>query len=74
MTGQGYPFIRRNESLNTGSDRYKVYDLDKKLLKEISAKKEANLQGHTTASPGLGMDNLHVMDFLDAIKPNRPPN
>ena len=32
------------------------------------------MQGRNLASPSLGMDNLHVADFLDAIRNNRKPN
>ncbi len=64
----------KNGSLDTGGDSYKVYDLDGKLIKEVKSVEEADVQGRNTASPNLGMDNLHVMDFLDAIKNNRKPN
>lgn len=64
----------KNGSLDTGGDSYKVYDLDGKLIKEVKSVEEADVQGRNTASPSLGMDNLHVMDFLDAIKNNRKPN
>lgn len=71
---RGIIFYGENGSLDTGGDSYKVYDLDGKLLKEVGTKEETNLQGRNTASPSLGMDTLHVMDFLDAIKTNRRPN
>ena len=64
----------KNGCLDTGGDSYKVYDLDGKLIKEVKSVEEADVQGRNTASPSLGMDNLHVMDFLDAIKNNRKPN
>jgi predicted dehydrogenase len=73
-TDRGIIFYGENGSLDTGGDSYKVYDLDGKLIKEVNSKEEGNLQGRNTASPSLGMDNLHVMDFLDAIKNNRRPN
>jgi hypothetical protein len=36
--------------------------------------KESEMDGRNTSSPSLGLDNLHVMDYLDAIRNNRKPN
>ncbi|MDB5239394.1 MAG: oxidoreductase protein [Spirosoma sp.] len=72
---RGIIFYGENGSLDTGGDSYKVYDLDGKLVKEVKPPvAESDVQGRNTASPSLGMDSLHVMDFLDAIKNNRRPN
>jgi predicted dehydrogenase len=72
---RGIIFYGENGSLDTGNDSYKVYDLDGKLVKEVKPSvAESDLQGRNTASPSLGMDSLHVADFLDAIKNNRRPN
>ena len=71
---RGIIFYGENGSLDTGGDSYTVYDLDGKLVNEVKAVAQADVQGRNTASPSLGMDNLHVMDFLDAIKNNRRPN
>jgi len=72
---RGIIFYGENGSLDTGNDAYTVYDLDGKLIKEVkSVLGDESLQGRNTASPSVGMDNLHVMDFLDAIKANRRPN
>ncbi|WP_046246154.1 Gfo/Idh/MocA family oxidoreductase [Hymenobacter terrenus] len=73
---RGVIFYGENGSLDTGGDSYRVYDLDGKLIKEVSSTvaTDATVQGTNTASPSLGMDNLHVMDFLDAVKNNRRPN
>lgn len=72
---RGIIFYGENGSLDTGGDSYKVYDLDGKLVKDVKpAVAESDMQGRNTASPSLGMDSLHVMDFLDAIKNNRRPN
>ncbi|WP_159471658.1 Gfo/Idh/MocA family protein [Dyadobacter sp. 3J3] len=72
---RGIIFYGENGSLDTGGDSYTVYDLDGKKIKEVKATDQAaDIQGRNTASPSLGMDNLHVMDFLDAIKNNRKPN
>ncbi|NDE11414.1 MAG: gfo/Idh/MocA family oxidoreductase, partial [Chitinophagia bacterium] len=72
---RGIIFYGENGSLDTGGDEYKVYDLSGKLISEVkSLMKEDSLQGRNTASPSLGMDSLHVADFLDAIRNNRRPN
>jgi len=36
--------------------------------------KEDIVQGRNIASPSLGMDSMHVADFLDAIRNHRLPN
>jgi predicted dehydrogenase len=72
---RGVIFYGDNGSLDTGGDSYRVYDLDGKLISEINSTiKEDPLQGRNTTSPSLGMDSLHVADFLDAIRNNRRPN
>ena len=72
---RGIIFYGENGSLDTGGDNYKVYDLDGKLVEEVkSLMNEGDVQGRNTASPSLGMDSLHVADFLDAIRNNRLPN
>lgn len=72
---RGIIFYGEKGSLDTGGDSYKVYDNDGKLINEVkSLIVEGALEGRNTASPSLGMDNLHVADFLDAIRNNRRPN
>ena len=72
---RGVIFYGENGSLDTGGDEYKVYDLSGKLISEVkSTMKEEKIDGRNTASPSLGMDGLHVMDFMDAIRNNRRPN
>jgi predicted dehydrogenase len=72
---RGIIFYGEKGSLDTGGDSYRVYDLDSKLISEVkSLTNEEPLQGRNTASPSLGMDSMHVADFLDAIRNNRRPN
>jgi hypothetical protein len=72
---RGIIFYGENGSLDTGGNSYKVYDLEGKLVKEVkSVSNESELQGRNTASPSLGLDSLHVADFLDAIRNHRRPN
>ncbi|HEY0244050.1 MAG TPA: Gfo/Idh/MocA family oxidoreductase [Mucilaginibacter sp.] len=72
---RGVIFYGENGSLDTGGDSYTIYDLNGKLLKEVkSTIKEDAVQGRNTASVSLGMDSLHVANFLDSIRNNRRPN
>jgi predicted dehydrogenase len=72
---RGIIFYGEKGSLDTGGDSYKVYDNDGKLINEVkSLIAEGAIEGRNTASPSLGMDSLHVADFLDAIRNNRRPN
>jgi predicted dehydrogenase len=72
---RGVIFYGENGSLDTDGDAYQVYDLDGKLVREVkSLNSENSVQARNTASPSLGMDSLHVADFLDAVRNNRRPN
>ena len=72
---RGVIFYGEKGSLDTGGDSYKVYDNDGKLINEVkSLIVEGPVEGRNTASPSLGMDSLHMADFLDAIRNHRKPN
>lgn len=72
---RGIIFYGEKGSLDTGGDSYKIYDLNGKLINEVkSLMKEDAIDGRNTSSPSVGLDNYHVMDFLDAIRNNRKPN
>ncbi|SEL39220.1 Gfo/Idh/MocA family protein [Parapedobacter koreensis] len=72
---RGIVFYGEKGSLETGWDGFKIYDLQGKLTQEERSEAEKGaLEGRNTASPSLGMDSLHVADFLDAIRNNRRPN
>jgi predicted dehydrogenase len=72
---RGVIFYGENGSLDTGGDSYIIYDLNGKLVREVkSTIKEDAVQGRNTASVSLGMDSLHVANFLDSIRNNRRPN
>ena len=72
---RGIIFYGEKGSLDTGGDHYTVYDLDGKMIKEVkSVIKEDAVQGRNTASVSLGMDSLHVANFLDAIRNNTRPS
>lgn len=72
---RGLIFYGEKGSMDTGDDGYRIYDLEGKLIKEAKqASKVDPMAGRNTASPNLGMDSYHMVDFLDAIKDNRKPN
>lgn len=72
---RGIIFYGEKGSLDTGGDSYKVYDNSGKLVKEVkSLIVDGPVDGRNTASPSLGMDSLHVADFVDAIRNKRRPN
>ncbi|WP_295767172.1 Gfo/Idh/MocA family oxidoreductase [uncultured Mucilaginibacter sp.] len=74
---RGVIFYGDNGSLDTDGEDYTVYDLNGKVVKQVkkqSAAENAALQGRNTASPSLGLDSLHVANFLQAIRENKKPN
>ncbi|MBO9619935.1 MAG: Gfo/Idh/MocA family oxidoreductase [Niabella sp.] len=72
---RGVIFYGENGSLDTGGDAYTVYDLNGKKIKEVKSNgAEEKMDGRNTSSPSLSLDNLHVADFLGAIRENRKPN
>jgi predicted dehydrogenase len=72
---RGVIFYGEKGSLDTGEDAFRVYDLDGKLIREEKqAGNTEAMAGRNTASPSLGLDSLHMADFLDAVKNNRKPN
>jgi len=72
---RGIIFYGDNGSLDTGGDEYTVYDLGGKLVKEVKSQaKEDAVDARNTASVSLGMDSMHVANFLDSIRNNHRPN
>ncbi|MDX2196384.1 MAG: Gfo/Idh/MocA family oxidoreductase [Cytophagales bacterium] len=49
-----------------GGDAYKVYDYDEKLVKEVKEGQALDLTNTVSATAGL--DQLHVQNFVDAIR------
>jgi len=74
---RGVIFYGDNGSIDTDGEDYTIYDLNGKLVKQVKkqdAQEDSGLQGRNTASPSLGMDSLHVANFLDCIRDNKKPN
>jgi len=72
---RGIIFYGDKGSLDTGGDSYRIYDIEGKLISEVKSLAEGkDIQGRNTASPSSGLDNLHALDFLDAIRNNHRPD
>jgi predicted dehydrogenase len=69
---RGVIFYGETGSLETGHNGYRVFDLQNKLVKELESKDV--IDGTNLLSPAANLDKVHIADFLDAIKNNRPPN
>ena len=72
---RGVIFYGDKGSLDSDGEAYTVYDLAGKMVKEVKKQGPAEaIDGRNTASPSLGMDSLHVANFLDCIRNNKTPN
>jgi predicted dehydrogenase len=49
-----------------GSNAYKIFDLDDKLVKEV--KSTDNINARDLVNPAAGLDALHLVNFLDGIR------
>jgi len=55
--------------VNLGNDDYKIFDYDKKLVKEVKTSGGGN--GSNTISATGNLDSLHFATFVDAVRGNR---
>ena len=69
---RGVIFYGETGTMETGHDGYRVLDQRNRVVKEVDSK--TVVDGRDTSSPNVGMDLVHIMDFVDAIKNNRRPN
>ena len=69
---RGVIFYGENGSLETGHDGYRVLDQRNRVVKDVDSKEVVD--GRDTTSPNVGMDTMHITDFIGAIKNNRRPN
>lgn len=53
-----------------GGNSYKMYDLDNKLIKNVTS--EMGFKAGDTVNPSQGLDSYHFRNFLDAIRKNTP--
>jgi predicted dehydrogenase len=49
-----------------GGDEYYVYDLEGKLVREVSSK--SNVNSRDASNPSSDLDSVHIINFLDAIR------
>lgn len=75
---RGVIFYGDNGSIDSDGEDYTIYDLNGKVVKQVkkqaAAAADAALEGRNTASPSLGLDSLHVANFLEAIRDNKKPS
>lgn len=72
---RGVIFYGENGAMETGGNDYKIFDNKNKLIKHISSSgAKENVDGRNTASPSVGMDEKHIINFLESIKGNKRPN
>ncbi len=63
----GVIFSGENGSLRINEgDGYSVYDLNGKLLKEVSS--ATQIDSRNVSNPSGGLDSVHIRNFLDAIR------
>lgn len=71
--GVGVIFYGENGSLVIeGGDSYKVYDLNNKLLREVSGSQ--NIGTANLSDPSQALDVLHIQNLFDAIRKGTPLN
>ncbi len=69
----GVMFSGENGSLRIDSgDAYSVFDLKGKLIKEVNGKSQVDT--HNLSNPAMGLDSVHIRNFLDAIRIGTPLN
>jgi predicted dehydrogenase len=74
-TDRGVIFYGDKGSVDTDGEGYTVYDLTGKMVKEVKKEGPAEvIDARNTASVSLGMDSMHVANFLDCIRNNKKPN
>ncbi len=74
---RGVIFYGDKGSVDTDGEEYTVYDLNGKVVKQVKKPglaEDISTQGRNTVSPSIGMDNLHVANFLECIRDNKMPN
>jgi len=69
---RGVIFYGENGSMETGHDGYRILDQRNRVVKNVDSKEVVD--GRDTTSPNVGMDAMHIIDFLNAIKNNKQPN
>jgi predicted dehydrogenase len=68
----GVLFSGETGSLQINNNDYYVYDIQGKLVKEVSSKTQVNAMDKV--NPSGGLDGIHIQNFLDSIRKGTPLN
>jgi predicted dehydrogenase len=69
---RGVIFYGEQGTMRTGGNSYVIYDLQGKLVKEVTS--DIVMDGRDIASPSVALDTLHIANFLDCIRYGNVPN
>jgi predicted dehydrogenase len=69
---RGVIFYGEHGTMRTGGNSYVIYDLQGKLVKEVTS--DIVMDGRDIASPSVALDTLHIANFLDCIRYGNIPN
>lgn len=64
----GVIFFGENGTLSIHENAYKIFDHSNKLVKDVSNKKNIEVNAADKMNPSPGGDMLHIMNFIDGIK------
>jgi predicted dehydrogenase len=64
----GVIFFGENGTLSIHENAYKIFDHSNKLVKEVSDKKNIDVNAADKMNPSPGGDMLHITNFIDGIK------
>lgn len=69
---RGVIFYGENGIMDTGGNSYRILDLKNKLVEERTSKDI--IDGRDPSSPSVGLDAVHIADFLNAIRTGARPH
>ena len=71
-SGVGVLFFGDKGSLFLGSNDYKIFDMSGKETENVASNLQVDSQNRT--NPSEGGDNIHILNFFDAIQKDTPVN
>ncbi len=69
---RGVIFYGEGGAMETGGNDYKIFDLKNKLFKQAGMN-DVVVDGRDLASPNAGMDEKHIINFLESIRDHTRP-
>lgn len=69
---RGVIFYGEGGAMETGGNDYKIFDLKNKLVKQAGMN-DVVVDGRNLASPNAGMDEKHIINFLESIRNHTRP-